>query len=138
MFYDMVKANMTQQSKIALVLNLDTQILKGLVLLLQGMGFEAIALDHPVEPEEMSRLSTDCPALLLLPFALPGNQPSLDLVIHLRSHFRQTVPAILLSHENGLPDNQFIDEGIIVLPDQIKPADLRRDITKLLNTEVII
>lgn len=116
----------------------DPQVLKGLGLLLEDMQFKVSSARHQDELENIKSTQTDCPALLLLSFEFAKDKTGHELVMELRAHFKQSIPAILLSHENGMSRTRFIEEDIIVLSDRIKPKDLRRHISTILTNTLAV
>lgn len=129
---------MPAQKNTVIVLNNDPQVLKGLVLLLEGMQFSVISAVHPDELDNIPQTQTDCPALLLLPFEIDRENSGIDRVNRLRTAFQHRIPAILLSHENGFNHDGFIGKDIVVLSDRIKPKELRRHILTILTNTLAV
>lgn len=115
-----------------LVMDKDSQVLKGLVLLLEDMQFNVIPESTSDALQKAAEKLSDCPALLLLPFEFNG-ESGIELVKRLRNLFSYRIPSILLSHGNGFDPEQFIDEEIVVLSDRISPQQLRSTINSVLH-----
>lgn len=125
---------MSVQQKSVIVMDSDPQVLKGLVLLLEGMMFNVIPAGNQQELENIKNIYTGCPVLLVLPLVFDNSKSGYDLVRGLRAFFGARIPAILISLENGLSHSQSIDQDVLVLSDQVKPKDLRLYIKKILET----
>jgi CheY-like chemotaxis protein len=129
---------MQAQKQHVIVLDDDPQVLKGLVLLLEDMQFSVIAASNSHQLADAALDPAHCPALLVLPFELDDNTSGIDLVNRLRTGFQQHIPAILLSHKNGLSPDRFVNEEIVVLADHTTPRELRRTISTLVKNDMVV
>jgi len=129
---------MQQQKKVVIVMENDPQVLKGLILLLEDMQFNVTPANFQHELANLTVNQAACPVLLVLPFELDNKTSGIELVKCLRTDFKHHIPAILLSHENGLSPDRFVDEDIVVLSDRISPKDLRRNISSLLSNTLAV
>lgn len=116
----------------------DPQVLKGLILLLEDMNFNVVSASSHHELKKIRVTQTGCPDLFILPFDFNNGNSGTGLANELRAHFNHRIPAILLSHENGLSHTRFVEEGIVVLSDRTKPKDLRRNITAILGNTLAV
>ena len=126
------------QKQNVIVIESDPQVLKGLVLLLEDMQFSVISAGHMVDLEIMASTLNECPVLLLLPFETDRQPSGIAQVTRLRALFEHRVPAILLSHENDLGPEKYIDDEILVLSERILPKQLRTTILRILDNELAV
>ena len=129
---------MCEQKQSVIVMSTDLQVLKGLVLLLEDMELKAIPVSHKEEIVHLHESHPDCAVLLLLPFEFGKGESGFDLVMQLRASYVHCTPAILLSHENCLSPDKYISKDIFVLSNQIKPDNLRRNITAILASAMTV
>ena len=127
---------MLDKKSVILMAN-DPQVLKGLSLLLEDIGFQVFSTYHLYEIEQLINSGFDIPELLVLPFDIDNGQSGADLVHKLRKRLANNMPAILLCTENSLETNQLENENIWFFSDQTKPAILRKKIFQLLDHELI-
>jgi len=121
-----------------IVMDSDPHVLKGLVLLLEDMQFKVTSACDQDELDNITKAQTISPALLLLPIEIDNGNDGIELVTRLRTSFKHRIPAILLSNENDLSTERFVAQDIVVLPDRIKPKDLRRNITTILTNVLAV
>jgi len=126
---------MSHDDKTAILLMSDLMILKGLQLLLEDMGFRVISDQNAEELLVLVSKLTHLPELLILPFEFDDEKPGDALIYQLRDIFQQSIPAILLSSENAVSPTRYMEEGVLVLSDQIKPKDLRNKICALMGKQ---
>lgn len=120
------------------VIDSDPQVLKGLTLLLEDMEFSVTSASQPNDLVKLQTTHSPGPVLLILPFELNDSKSGIELVKAFRVTFKHQIPAILLSHKNGFSPDRFVDENIVVLSDRIKPKDLRRNITAILEKTLAV
>ena len=113
----------------------DPQILKGLVLLLQDMQFNVMPASQQDELDNIKATQTDCPDLLILPLEFTNGHSGNVFVSELRTYYKHQIPAILLCPENNISASRFIGKDILVLSDQTRPKELRRNITAIFAME---
>ena len=126
---------MNTTSHTVILMMSDPMFREGLRLLLSDMGFEVVSISSYMALEDILQANIVTPELLVLPQPLDINTSTIDLVRALREKFNRCIPTTIISAENYLFDSHMEDEDIVILPEQIKPKDLRLQICKTLGMQ---
>jgi len=107
------------------VIDNEKQIQSGMRSLLAGWGCEVTLAGSYAEAVERFRGDTR-PDVILADYHLNDNETGDKVIAQLRSHFGETIPAIMISADRGEPlKAQLMASGTPLLNKPVKPAQLR-------------
>jgi len=111
----------TEQFRILLIDD-DVQVLESVAMLLHNEGYSLQCCDSSYAVDEALRSLEKPPDLIISDYRLGALVNGLQLIDRLREEFNQDIPAILLTGDAAVGDDEALQSGRIALEVMVKPV----------------
>jgi signal transduction histidine kinase len=125
----------TQESATAvdvLLIDDDEIVLHANTLMLETQGYRVKAVADPVGAFDVLAAAA-YPDIIISDYRLPGSFSGAELITELRNRAFRLIPAIILTGDITLRDDENLPESCVLVQKPVSPAELKRVITRLLE-----